>query len=857
MSGAKNNGLAGWIASAGVAVSVSFGAAAQQTLTFSDAFQSGSYWSIDHDPNNAGSTTDDIITIEPVRWSVINPESAQSSNPSLSVSNDHWWWAFEVGSVGGLRPTFQVNTSQAWFGNYGTTYSPMYRYVDGQGVAGEWHFFDVTTQAGSTYSFRNDAVFEAGLGSVQISYGLPYTPEMASTHTQSLINHPRVTQTASALFANPTPEQFGVIGQTPTGHVDLIRTHRPGSTGTVTVDTGYDLIAYTVTDPWIEDAGKQQVVLMGGNHASEHQSSVALQGMVDFLASGHPIAELLLDGAEFHVYPIVDPEGRALGQTRGNDSAQGFGQTPTFVDSGTGSEHIRIIDHNRVWDRAGSAQPYEEVDTVRDAIIRDTSDNPDAVNPTTNIDYLFDFHGYPAGGGGDDTPFELYESGSNADFTDALRALTGMSSSDILNGSFGAHPGMAERWAFLQGGELDAEHAFTPEVGVAHQSAALQTPHAVEQLYLDHGEDYARALAAVLLPSNTVVYNEATSRFWNSAGWQTLSEQAAGSPSSTSHALIAATTNGVAFTGPSTNTTLNALTVFGYGNTATRGTPQPLRFDLQPGADLSITGLLHIENARVGPGGSGGAMGTLDVGSVRLVGYEYAAVLEVSSSLTAGRVDLLGGGAELRLTGGTTGSHFISTADSRGGRLFIDSAAQIDTLLLDAGSTLTHTTVAALSSSLAVNLAGTLAFADDGGALLSDVALLIAGANLDGVFDQVEGALFADGLLGWSLDYLVEGVAVERLNATVRFAGDATGDDFVGVEDLDLILANWGSAVTAGVYEQGDFTGDGLVNGADLQLTLSNWSVGAAPEVNIPEPGTWALLGIGFVIGCRRRRRSA
>lgn len=857
MAGVKRDGPLGRIATACVAAALSSFAAAQQALNFNDGFQSGSYWSIDHDQNSPGSTTDDVITIEPVRWSVITPENAQSNNPPTSVFNDHWWWAVEADNLGGLRPTFQVNTSQAWFGSYGTTYSPVWRYVDAVGAAGDWQFFDVTTQAGSTYSFRNNAAFDGAFGDIQISYGLPYTPEMAGEHTASLANHARVTQTASALFSNPTAQQFGVIGQTPTGHTDLIRTHRPGSPGTVMVDTPQDLIAYRVTDTFVDDAGKQQVVLMGGSHASEHQANIALQGMVDFLTSGHPVAELLLDRAEFHVYPIVDPEGRALGQTRGNDSAQGFGQTPTFVDTGTGSEHIRIIDHNRVWDRTGSDQPYDNVDTVRDAMIRDTSDNPDAPDPTTNIDYFFDFHGFPAGGGGDNTPFEVFESGSNGDFISALQALTGMTNGDILNGANGSHPGIAERWAFLQGGELDAEHSFTPEVGVAHQSAALPTAQAVEQLYLDHGEDYARALAAVLLPANTVVYNEATPRSWNSAGWQTLAEQTTAAPNTASHALVAAMTDAGAFSGPSANTTVNALTVFGYASSpTTRGTPLPLRFNLQPGADLTVNSLLHIENAHVGPATLGGAMGDLAAGSVLLVGHEHAAVLEVSSSLTTSRIDLLGSGAELRITGASSPfSHNIDVLASQGGHLYVDASMDADTLLLDAGSKVTFTTAGEIQAIDLADLAGRLIFAGDESVTLGESFGLIESLNLMGHFDQVDDAIFAGDSLGWSLNYILDIPAAQILTATVRYAGDATGDNFVGIEDLDLILANWGDSVTPGVFDEGDFTGDGLVNNADLQLTLANWSLGTPPDPNIPEPGTLALLAVGGLFLSRRKHR--
>ncbi|MFI4862082.1 MAG: endonuclease/exonuclease/phosphatase family protein [Phycisphaerales bacterium JB063] len=84
--------------------------------------------------------------------------------------------------------------------------------------------------------------------------------------------------------------------------------------------------------------------------------------------------------------------------------------------------------------------------------------------------------------------------------------------------------------------------------------------------------------------------------------------------------------------------------------------------------------------------------------------------------------------------------------------------------------------------------------------------------------------------------------------------GDLSGDGFVGVEDLDILLANWGDSVDHYDWASGDLTGDGMVGQADLDAVLNHWSHGEAPDVQLPEPGTLGLLGVGLAIGlCRQR----
>ena len=88
--------------------------------------------------------------------------------------------------------------------------------------------------------------------------------------------------------------------------------------------------------------------------------------------------------------------------------------------------------------------------------------------------------------------------------------------------------------------------------------------------------------------------------------------------------------------------------------------------------------------------------------------------------------------------------------------------------------------------------------------------------------------------------------------------GDLDGDGFVGITDLNPILASWNQDVPP-ADPSVDLSGDGFVGIEDLNIVLGNWNAGTPPVdvlTNIPEPGTGVLFGLtGAAMWSRQRKR--
>ncbi len=79
----------------------------------------------------------------------------------------------------------------------------------------------------------------------------------------------------------------------------------------------------------------------------------------------------------------------------------------------------------------------------------------------------------------------------------------------------------------------------------------------------------------------------------------------------------------------------------------------------------------------------------------------------------------------------------------------------------------------------------------------------------------------------------------------VALIGDLDGDGFVGINDLNIVLANWNQNVPPG-NPLADPSGDGFVGIDDLNTVLGNWNAGTPPGVGtaIPEPTSLTLIGL-------------
>jgi hypothetical protein len=91
------------------------------------------------------------------------------------------------------------------------------------------------------------------------------------------------------------------------------------------------------------------------------------------------------------------------------------------------------------------------------------------------------------------------------------------------------------------------------------------------------------------------------------------------------------------------------------------------------------------------------------------------------------------------------------------------------------------------------------------------------------------------------------GGGVEALVSASLHPGDANGDGRVDLNDLTIVLTNFGE--TGMNWSQGDFNGDGKVDINDLTIVLANFGYGvtASGMKAVPEPSCVVLFAIGVL----------
>lgn len=152
----------------------------------------------------------------------------------------------------------------------------------------------------------------------------------------------------------------------------------------------------------------------------------------------------------------------------------------------------------------------------------------------------------------------------------------------------------------------------------------------------------------------------------------------------------------------------------------------------------------------------------------------------------------------------------------------------------------------------------TYAVGDSRGDLVGPLTPILLPGPADGKVDALDidflfSVVNASGS-GWDidgdLDTDLDDIADLVQNILGTDFGDANLDGEIDDSDLLVVLNGFGRSTG---WAGGDFNGDGIADIQDFNTAVRNFTATESAIINIPEPGTFAMLGIGL-IGLTRRR---
>lgn len=229
-----------------------------------------------------------------LRSASVTPSGGTTYAIALTMENDNAnnglptsyrrWWHCQIGALNPAGTTLTVTVGNA---GYSDTILPVWATSTDAGATfsayGRMPTSAVPTQPTSS-SHRFTIAVPAGVTAIRIAKYFPYTVTRKDAFVAGLAQHPRVRDVV----------QLGLSQQ------------------------GRPIERIELTDVTVADAGKRRVWLHAGIHPAETTSYFVVEGLVAWLGSGDPWAEVLLDHAILDIVPMANPDGVWAGNYRTN-----------------------------------------------------------------------------------------------------------------------------------------------------------------------------------------------------------------------------------------------------------------------------------------------------------------------------------------------------------------------------------------------------------------------------------------------------------------------------------------------------------------------------------------------------------
>lgn len=216
-------------------------------------------------------------------WTLTLGMDDDNGNSGLPTSYRRWWHVQVENLDPKVATTLQVRVTRA---GYSDIILPAWsQSTDGGKTYGPWSRMPVSarpSRSGTTHSFS--LVVPKGVDQIRIAKYLPYTVKDRDLWLASLGKHPHLRSVRS-------------LGTTLGKH---------------------SLPMLEITNQSISDKGKRRVWIHAGIHPAENTSYWVVEGLVAWLLSGKPEAELALQKLIFDIVPMANPDGVALGNYRTN-----------------------------------------------------------------------------------------------------------------------------------------------------------------------------------------------------------------------------------------------------------------------------------------------------------------------------------------------------------------------------------------------------------------------------------------------------------------------------------------------------------------------------------------------------------